>query len=102
MKAVADTHTNQDLMWYCQHVQSTLSEDNARLTKDLEETRLDLKDSTKSRRELQKLIEQKELQLDRVSNEHQSAIVCLDLNMIVLPVIDVNHNHRDETLTLLS
>ncbi|RDL35457.1 Uncharacterized protein BP5553_07388 [Venustampulla echinocandica] len=43
----------KDLLIYCEHVESSLRHENARLGKELEDAQLDLDDARKSRRDLQ-------------------------------------------------
>lgn len=40
-------------MYYCKHVETTLANENARLTRELNDANLDLEDARRSRRELQ-------------------------------------------------
>lgn len=61
----------QDLIVYCEKVETGLKSENLRLSKQVEDTKLDLADSIQSRRELQKRIEVYEGQYTRISQEHQ-------------------------------
>jgi hypothetical protein len=62
---------SQDLILYCEHIETTLHGENLRLTKQVEDTKLDLADSIQSRRELQKRIEEVKNDYTRISQEHE-------------------------------
>ena len=70
---------------YCERIETTLRNANALLSKELEETRLDLADSTKSRRDLQKQIEYCQYEYTRVSSEHKAFIVSFFLVTLSSP-----------------
>jgi len=47
------THKLQDLLVYCEGVETGLRNENTRLAKELEDAQLDLEDARRSRREMQ-------------------------------------------------
>lgn len=62
----------QDLILYCEKVESSLREDNERLAEDAKNARLDLTDSIASRRELQKHVEYYRAELFNVTKDYDS------------------------------
>lgn len=67
----------QDVLLYCQAIESSLREENERLNKELQNCRLDLLDATSSRRELQQRLHRSDSQADWASKENESLKVRL-------------------------
>ncbi|KAF4126406.1 Zinc finger protein, partial [Geosmithia morbida] len=59
-----------DLILYLEHVETTLTAENSRLIKEIEDTRLDLSDAVKSRRELQKTVDMYAKDIERINENH--------------------------------
>ncbi|POS71389.1 hypothetical protein DHEL01_v210214 [Diaporthe helianthi] len=53
----------KDLLVYCEHVESSLRQENSRLRSQISDANLDLADATKSRRELQQHVKELEQQI---------------------------------------
>lgn len=62
---------------YCEKIESGYENENQRLSRELEETKLDLIDSTKSRRDLQTQMKVYEAELIRISQENETIKVTL-------------------------
>jgi archaellum component FlaC len=72
-------------MIHCEHVESTLRQENLSLSDQLRNSRLDYEDSVNSRRELQQRIKDLENQLGNVSQDNN---VLKHRNPYVLVLID--------------
>ncbi len=64
----------QDLLRYCERVETSLRLENQRLTDELNNYRLDLADATKSRRELQQQVEETKQHVKFLSQEQVGAM----------------------------
>lgn len=80
----------KDLLIYCEHVESSLRQENQHLRGQINDANLDLADATKSRRELQQRVKELEHQVGFVSmdNEHLK-----NYNPYVVVLIDADGCH---------
>lgn len=60
----------QDLLIYCEGIETTLRNENARLAGQLTDAQLDLTDATKSRRELQQRLQTAEARIDYIAHDN--------------------------------
>lgn len=67
-----DLTFDQDLILYCEKIETSLRQENERLTEEAKNARLDLTDSIASRRELQKHVEHYRAELFQVTNDYDS------------------------------
>lgn len=79
----------QDLLIYCERLETTLEEETTKLTNELRDCRLDLVDSTTSRRTLQHQINTVETQLNWLTQENDTLKVP-EINLVLsAPLIAV-------------